>query len=294
MRWWMVLMVVSGCGGEPGRGDADADPATGAPVFDDGDNMISITEGAWPGVGDPWAGVHAWFSDTPDLLTETARAGSCRVRTSDTAYCEGCEGVCISGVCHDWPRGRSAGEITITGLAVPLTLTWTGDYYSQQPFPPDDVFDAGDAITVTADGDEVAGFTAGATGVEAIAPRLAGSCDNELRLTRGEDAEITWPDPVPGARVRLRLPSPNNGHGMPPRAVIECEGPDAGRMVVPAALIDALPDLVETEACDGVACVGVDCPPSSLARYTRAAVAAGSETIELRVQSEVLFYLFDD
>jgi hypothetical protein len=81
---------------------------------------------------------------------------------------------------------------------------------------------------------------------------------------------------------------------MPPRAVIECEGPDAGRFVVPAALIDGLPELDTPEPCAGIACEGYDCPPSSLARYSRTTVAAGAETVEVRAEAEVIFYVLDD
>jgi hypothetical protein len=295
----IAIAVTTGCGGGGGDGPgSDADPGPVDPIFDDADgrDRVDLVEGVWPGVGSAWAGVTAWFSDTPALLTESARAGACRLLVSDVMYCEGCEGFCAGGVCRDWPVGRSAGTITIGGLVRPLTLTWMNDYYAQspQPQPGDDLFAPDAAITVAAAGDEVAGFTAHVGGVAPIAPRLAGACANELHVTHGEDLAITWPDPVAGARVRLRLPSPNNGHGMPPRAVIECEGRDTGAFTVPAALIDGLPDLVETDACAGVACAGFDCPPASLARYTRATAAAGAETVVVRAEAEVDFYLFDN
>jgi hypothetical protein len=288
-----ISLALVACGGSDP--DPGPDPGPADPQFVDGENRITIAEGEWRGVGDGWAGVSAWFSDAPSFQTESARAGACRLMVSDTMYCEGCEGFCVSGVCTEWPVGRSAGTITITGMAgvSPLTLTWMDSYYSNSPQPPRDMFDPGDAISVTAAGDAVAGFAASVTGVEEIDPDLVGACGNEMRLVRGEDKRVTWSDPVAGARVYLRLPSPNNGHGMPPRAVIECEGPDTGQLTVPAALIDGLPDLADTDACDGVACVGVDCPPSSLARYTRTVVPAGDETVVVRVENEVDFYLFD-
>jgi hypothetical protein len=210
-------------------------------------------------------------------------------------YCEGCEGWCVGGACQEFPAGRSAGTIDIDGLTVPMTMTWMNGYYAQSPSnPPDDLFEPGASITVSAAGDEVEAFAATVTGVATVEPDLVGSCDNEWHVARGEDAEITWADPVAGTRVRLRIPGPNNGHGMPPRAVIECEGPDVGRFVVPAALIDGLPDLETTDPCAGIACEGYDCPPSSLARYSRATAAAGAETVDVRAEAEVIFYVFDD
>jgi hypothetical protein len=287
-----AVIVICGCGG---GGPDPGPPDPPDPIFEASANGVDVTEGRWAGASDGWAGVSPWFSDSPSYLTEQMRSGACRLMASDVTYCEGCEGWCVSGTCVDWPAGRSAGPITIGGLSVPVTMTWMNDYYTQSPAnPPDDLFDPGASITVSAPGDEVAAFTATVTGVEAVAPDLIGSCDNELHIARGEDAVLTWADPVPGSRVRLLVPSVNNGHGMPPRAVIECEGPDAGQLAIASALIDGLPPFEHTDACAGIACEGRDCPPATVARYTRAVAAAGAETVEIRAQSKVLFYVYDD
>jgi hypothetical protein len=87
--------------------------------------------------------------------------------------------------------------------------------------------------------------------------------------------------------VRLVLNSDNAGHGLPLHAIIECQAPDAaGEIVVPAALIEQLPEFEFL----GI-CVGHDCPPSSLARRARATVAAGDAVVELVVASEVQFWV---
>jgi hypothetical protein len=90
------------------------------------------------------------------------------------------------------------------------------------------------------------------------------------------------------------MPLSNNGHGLPPNAVIECEGSDTGSVTIPARLIEAFPALVTADTCSGIACVSIDCPPSTLARYRSGSAAAGSEQVELRIQSEVKFYLVHD
>jgi hypothetical protein len=92
----------------------------------------------------------------------------------------------------------------------------------------------------------------------------------------------------------MRIPSPNNGHGLPPNAVIECEGPDVGELRIPAALIDGMPDFFEADSCSGIACVSIDCPPATIARYAGATVTAGSEAVSLRVESEVTFLVHDN
>jgi hypothetical protein len=294
MRAWMMLIVLAACGGgsEPGVDGAPPDP-----IFSDPDNLVTVMETSYRGETDyTYGGAGARFAGTGgDYLHETMREGSCRLLTSDSSYCVDCNGFCVDGECQDFPTYRQAGSIAITGLASAVTLTWQYGYYNPAQAPlPEDLFGPGDAVTATAPGAEVDGFTVTASGVAPIEPELGGSCASELRLTDGQDTVLSWSDPDPEARVRVWMPSPNNGHGLPSNAVIECEGTDTGSLTIPAALIEAFPALVEADTCSGIACVSIDCPPSTLSRYRSGSAAAGSEQVELRIQSDVVFYLIHD
>jgi hypothetical protein len=299
-----VLCVIglAACGGGGGGGDdagddaPDADPGPSDPQFDDTANQVIVRESRWDS-SNARGDVSAVFADGLDgVMTETMRAGNCRLLTSDAAYCPGpCSGFCVDDVCHDFPTYRDAGRITFTGLSDSVSMTFSSGYYAPDSFPvPTDLFDAGDAVTASAQGADIPAFTLAATGVATLGATLSGTCENEWHIQRGQDAVIQWSDPVVGTRVRLRLPSENAGHGLPSLGVIECEGPDTGELRVPAALIDAMPDFRDVDGCGGLACVNIDCPPSTMARYSAASTTAGGAPVVLRVESEVTFIVHDN
>jgi hypothetical protein len=295
-----LLAGAAACGGGDGD-DPDSGPAVDAgppdPVFGDPANLVTVLESEYRGNNaSAYSSARAQFLGTGvELLAETMRDGNCRLLESDASYCEDCNGFCVGGACQPWPTNRDAGRITVGGLEAALTLQWMQGYYGQEQYPlPADLFGAGGAITASAPGAEVEGFSVEAEGVAPIDPDLEGACASEVTLRDGADTVVTWSDPQPGARVRLWMPSPNNGHGLPPRAVIECEGPDTGSMRIDASLTAAFPALIVADTCDGIACVSIDCPPSTVARYSQGAGVAGDEPVALRVQSEVFFFLVDE
>jgi hypothetical protein len=305
MRSVLALVLVLGCGG--GSGDdgpdagpvADADPSAAAPRFDDSPNLVVVREGSWPGVTGALGQLGAVFAtDTSDLLTETMRSGQCRLLTSNAMYCpsDPCPGFCVDDVCHPWPSYRDAGRVTFVGLQTSIGLTFDTGYYAPDSFPiPTELFDAGDPITAAAAGAAAfPAFSLHASGVETFSPTLTGDCDNIWQVARGQDATISWSQPVAGSRIRMRIPSTNNGHGLPPNAVLECEGPDLGQLTVPSALLAAMPDFFTPDSCSGIACVSIDCPPASIARYTGETITVAGESVAFRVESEITFTVDDD
>lgn len=291
-----IAVTLAACGGGGGSPGPDADPGPPDPQFwEPTARSVAIAESAWLG-RDPIGSIAASFvTGLTNDYTEAMRAGNCRLLTSTAAYCPGeCDGWCVDTECHEFPVAQSAGTITTTGLSRAVTLTYNSGYYASQPDPlPAELFDAGDPVGITAAGADVPGFSLAATGVDGVSPDLTGPCDNEWHLTRGQDAVLHW-NRVAGSRVHLRIPSPNRGHGLPSIAVIECEGPDEGQAVIPAAFVAAMPDFQEIQGCDGIACVGNDCPPASIARYTAATTTAGGETVVLRVESTASFLVYDN
>ncbi len=296
----LPLVLTLACGGGDGGGpDAGppGDSGSPEPQFGDPTNLISVVEAVYR-VEQPfgWSGVSARFgAGETGFLTETMREGNCRLLESDASYCQECTtGLCIGGECRAYPTYRSAGRITIDGLSTGVTLSWQDGWYNVDQYQlPEDLFDAGAGITASAPGAEVAAFTVQATGVAPIDPDLEQGCDGELTLVSGQDEVVTWSEPGDG-RVRLWMPSQTGAHGLPPNAVIECEGPDTGSIRIPSALIDAFPVLPRSDTCQGVACVLIDCPPSTIARHSTASAAAGDQTVELRIESQVIFTLIHE
>lgn len=302
----VIGILVGACGGDGGAGadggleqpDAgmlpfDAGPPD--PIFGDPVNLIAVRETEMRGsFGFRLAAASAELAgvDT-DYLVETTREGNCRLLESDASYCADCDGFCVADECRPWPTYRSAGRIQLTGLSVPLALSWNQGRYDPDPLvAPEDLFGDAARITASAPGDAMEGFTVGAYGVATIDPELGGTCRGALIPSEEGDTIVTWAAPEPGARVRLWMPAPTNGHGLPPPAVVECEGRDTGELRIPKALLGALPGMGPAEQiCEGIFCAGRDCPPSTLGRYTEAEVTAGEETVGLRVQAELAFYV---
>jgi len=159
------------------------------------------------------------------------------ITATDPLYCEpACEWdeYCApGGSCTKYPAILDVGTMTLDGLAVPITLELgtSGTYLSSEPTPPTDLFDAGDAVTLAANGGEGPPFSVSVTGVEALAPALA--CDTDLNT--GDDLEIHWTPAAGGATVRFEIISWFvHAYSFPK---ILCEVPDNGSLTVSAELI---------------------------------------------------------
>jgi hypothetical protein len=291
-----LLACTGGDGGDRdggALGGGDGDPA---PIFGEPGHLIAVTESEWQGDEPTVRGrVAAAFTipGSASVLTETMREGNCRLLQSRVSRCESCEWFCEDGSCRPYPTYRSAGRISVEGLAAPVSLRWMerGGYEAHASPPDDDLFTPGDPITASAPGAALGGFTVSARAVAPIAPALDGPCGTELRLVKEGATTITWDAPQPGTRVRLLLTSPNDAHGLPPHAVVECEGPDTGSMRIGAALTAAFPAAPTVDTCVPPGCaVAVDCPPATLTRYAQGLANAGAETVALRVQAELEFH----
>jgi hypothetical protein len=271
--------------------DADVDPT---PVFDEPFGSIRVIESrASPGGGVPeMAGaVVARFSPEGHhpYHTETMRDGACRMLEYRPGLCPDCDGICVApDRCVGFPEFLSAGDLTLTGLAIDLTIPFDPDvypYYWPGPLPAE-LFTDGAPVEVTSSGADVPGFVASTT-----APvELDADLDEPYPLVDGADVTLTWPAPDPASRIRLTIASPNGGHGAPYDAIIECDAPDLGALVIPRAMIEALPLIT------GMPCiVGNECPPAQLLRYRRAVAPIPPHgDVELMVGSERQFYVMHD
>jgi len=159
------------------------------------------------------------------LAVKVACGAGCKPSCDFDEYCSN------AGVCVDAPHFTDAGTLVIDGLTSPITLEPSGHYPPSYGLP-DDLFDDGDPITLTASGGGHPAFTAAATGVESLSATLP--CEDPP--TAGQDLTITWtPSSTPGAHIRWEMTQDvhlNQG----PR--IRCEFEDTGSLTVPAQLID--------------------------------------------------------
>ena len=267
-----LAALVAACGG----GD-DVAPPDGAPAADAGPTdfrpdrvgFVNLVErGGFMGV---WAELH----DRPGVPApeRLAADGDCAVWARPApALCDPpcAAGFCAApGACTPWPENRSAGVITVTGLTAPLRFV-PGPYgYEPQPYPPEDLFAPGAAVTASAPGDTAAGFTVTATGVAPLAASVT-----SLALPGGVDAEVTWTSAGSG---RIQLALVVGWHGAPFEAMLLCETADDGALTVPGGLVTRLP----------APSSGLEQHSSSLTRFERAVTTTADGPVELLVGSQV-------
>ncbi len=293
-----IGLAVAACG-DDGQTDVDGAPvADAAPVIDGNPDplftrtagTISVLESEYRSEEEDfrYSRVSAFFAAAPPPLyhTETMRVGSCRLLEFEPASCEPfCDGICVdTNVCEPFPTYSHVGSIVMDGLNVPVDLIadMPYNYYYPRNLPiPEDLFAHGAEISATASGNELPGFSVSTVGVGDLVPDFTGY---NVTGDNGADYTFTWTPGGGDARVRLTLNSPNEGHGQPYSAIIECDGPDNGSLTIAREIIEAFP---ETQ---GLAiCVSIDCPPSTLVRYQRGLVEVGQLEFELVVGSRVEF-----
>jgi hypothetical protein len=274
MRRFAMIVALAACGG--GAGDDDDGPS-----LDAGDGAhridrvgtINLIEGGF-------LGVYASLQDGPELPTPTSIASNdeCVVyRRPAPALCDpACtNGVCTApDVCTPFAQNASAGRITVGGLRAPLAFAPGAFGYVPEPAPPDDLFDPGAAITVSAPGDATPAFS-----VSLTAPAPLEAPFQNLTLRDGEDATITWTAAGGGPRS-IQVALVVGWHGAPPEAMMICETDDDGSLTIPGALVSALPR----------ASSGLESHPSWILRFDRAIVAAPAGPVEIVAGSQVSLY----
>jgi hypothetical protein len=151
--------------------------------------------------------------------------GDCEPSCPSEHYCLGGE-TCI----HE-PTVGDAGTITVEGLAEPLEIPFEGSY--QVLWPPAELFEPGDEVTLTAPGASFPAFQASLVGVDPLEASLP--CDAVPDPT--QDLTITWtPSGREGARVRWEMMQEIH-LAMGPR--IRCETDDDGSFTLPSGLLQA-------------------------------------------------------
>jgi hypothetical protein len=289
----LAVLLLAACGGDDdggGGGDAGGG-ADGAPEVDGGgdlapppaDGQFVAMEMGWGETGTAYTQVFGSILDPrPAFHHLDMEAGACRSYVYEPVDCSPCNGICDSdGECVPLPTSLSAGTVTVSAPAADVVMPYHEyGYYADAP-PPEDLFAAGDPVSLDADGGEVAAFSLDTEGVSPISIDLVAggdTGDDTLELTDGADLELTWSDPQPGSRVNLQLKSNNGAHGTPVFEYIECEADDTGSLVVPRAMIEGFPEKPYQNIC-----AGTDCPPSLLTRFHRVRTDVGERTMELVV-----------
>lgn len=134
------------------------------------------------------------------------------------------------GTCIPYPENQSVGTMTVDGLYVPVSMEpGPTKLYAETgvPFP---MFDPGAAITITASGGDLPGFTLHGTGVETLVLP-----DTVLEMVKGEPLAITWEPATVPTDATIYISLNVDQHGNSP-VTLKCDSPDDGSFEIPAAL----------------------------------------------------------
>jgi hypothetical protein len=266
----VLTFALAAC--DSGAGDAvDAPPLVDAGPNDHHPERVGVINLV---DGNVFANLH----DRAELPTPTvvAREGECAIyaRPPQAACAPACsDGLCTAtNTCTPWPVDASADTITVTGLRRPLAFRPGSFGYVAEPAPPDQLFDPGSTIRVSAPGAVTPAFSATVVGTAQLAAPF-----QNLTLVDGKDQPIRW-TAANDATIQVSLVV--GWHGAPYEAMLQCETADDGELVIPGALISRLPR----------ASSGLEPHPSWLRRFNRTIVDVPAGPVEVIAGSETPVY----
>jgi hypothetical protein len=235
---WMALLA--GCAGSSGAPAGPPAPDAGPFVYRTcdlpskvGDFRIQL-EPSFTAV----SGAVAAAVVPGDVPAVASQDGDCRLLRRRNLFCDPpCDGQSTCGEqgrCLPYPAGLSAGTVSISGLAAPVSMMpgQIGHHYDYTKLPQPG-FQPGAEVLLRAEGGEVGPFVLQGRGVAAV--ELA---TEKPVLQPGQPFELRWtPGPAGPARVAFQIEI--DQHGLS-HASLQCDVPDQGSATVPAALIDQL------------------------------------------------------
>lgn len=274
-----MLLLLFACAGSSPK---DTDTAA---VFDWGDiprpteviGEITVTEN--PSWDTSAVGATIRAAALPTTQTMVANEGDCQVLDGANTKnwlcdpeCTWGEQSCIDGTCVDWPAMAPAGDITIEGLkpgTATLEVLDMGYYGSPSGFD-GDLFEAGDAITLTSTGGDTPALELSGVGVDTLE-----DFEHDV-IDPGEDMHLSWAKGETNAKIEVRLET--GWHGSAALTTIWCVTADDGELTVPASLTSWF----EIPSCG-------ECEASTVRRFTRSVEDFGAGPITFTVASENTF-----
>ncbi len=214
------------------------------------------------------------------VWTTIKEEGDCRLEKPSVPFCDpGCGAdVCVAdGECQAYPKGQSAGEVTLSGVKLAggessLVLKEVVNAY-QPPanttfaWPP---FAEGDEVTVKAAGDAVAAFELKAQGVKPMV--LMGKT---YEVAEGKQLDLAWEAAGDSKASQVHLKLDISHHGGT-RGMIQCDTDDTGSLSISGAMITEL---------IGLGTAGF--PTFVLTRSTRGEAQLTHGVVELEVSAKV-------
>ncbi len=219
-----------------------------------------------------------------EVHAEAERSGSCRLLTYESAsFCDpACENplICVHGACERFPLPISAGALSVK-LGEQKTVNVPQNELGRYYFGTEDFgYDVVPSVAISAPGDVAPAFELAAC---LSPPPLPTSDWDELMAKRaaGGDVMLAWSNPVPTARVYLRMTTCVGTHGGISPVEVECEGPDVGTLALPGRFLDALYE-------DGWG--RGECGSNDVIRYHESQAGSGDGAVQLRAETIASFW----
>lgn len=267
---------LGGAGGSGGQADCAAHTDSAEPDFSTPIGRFALR------VDPGYAEFKGSVFDGPPVSfhSEESRAGACRLLAYQATVCTpecAPSDYCIDGACVTTPSTVDAGTLEATGLeASPIEIAPSSDLYFWGSEAPS----LGERVKLKSDGGTVGPFELSAC----VPPAVTPSSDwDQLMQTRapGESVLLEWSDPLPHARIYLRMTTGIGTHGGISPIEIECEGPDLGSLELPGDYLDQL-------FADGWACG--ECGINDLKRYVADEAEIEGGVARLTVEARTSFY----
>ena len=214
----------------------------------------------------------------PANIREVALAdGPCRVLVGRSLFCDpacGAGETCgEGGTCIPYPTAQDVGEVSVSGLSVPLVLTSSSSHFYSNGATtlPHPAWEDGDRLTLTAPGGALTPFTLEGRGVPVLDVPTAA-----IPVARDAATTITWTPPTAAGDARIQILFDLAHHGGIAASIVCDDLPDNGTYTVPAALVTRLLD-------EGVA----GFPLVTVTRQTVDSTTLAAGCVELRVTAAV-------
>ncbi|MFN7142847.1 MAG: hypothetical protein ACK4YP_03660 [Myxococcota bacterium] len=210
------------------------------------------------------------------VLTNVLTSGDCVIWRRENPFCDpGCDPgyTCdFDGTCVPYPTAQDLGDVTVTGLFQPVTMTPVTPGYTYFDTSLDNPpWEPGALVTLASEGGAYAPFT-----LHGVAPVTLAPVTMEWIVTEGEPLAVAWDAPTGPVRTEVVLTLRIDQHGLTP-SNIECVFADDGAAEVPA---DVLASLME---------YGVSgFPAGDLARRTVDSADVGEGCVDLALTSSRL------
>ncbi len=278
LAFLLTLAAHAGCGSDPTDEPADAGP------IDIGDLTFSACTpeqrigGFTVELHDGFSSAGGNVSDSVNpigLLETISEAGSCRHARAAVPFCDpACSGGEICGTdsqCRDAPVRKSAGTVTIRGLATLVSMDPVAprQEYSNSGTLPHPVVSAGDGVALDSSGGDFGPFSIRGVGVSSLAIAA-----QTIPVAAGAPVSLSWEPPSVNTPTKVSIELNINLHGTA-GSRIECEVPDTGSFEIPEAMVTTLVN-------DGLS----GFPSVSLLRSSADKVEFSEGCIDFRVQSQ--------